>query len=84
MKNLRRKWYVENYKDTLPPKQYGIEFDLAVPQTLGDQTWYFNCKNVPDELPEGYSFLEKPIEKYIGYGLSQEEVDMLNNNFKSE
>jgi hypothetical protein len=73
MINLRRKW---DY-DTDSPSDLEMTFKLAVPQTMGDQTWYFGCENVPAELPEGYSILEGELEKFIGYGLSKEDVEML-------
>lgn len=84
MINLRRNWYVENYEETHPPKHYGIEFDLAVPQTLGDQSWYFNCRNIPDTLPKGYSILHGDLESKIGWGVSKEEVEMLKRNFANQ
>jgi hypothetical protein len=79
MKNLRVKWYVNFYENSLPPKSIGIEYKLSVPQTLGDQTWYFDCTNVPEELPSGYSVLEGELEDFIGRGLSQQNINQLNN-----
>ena len=86
MINLRRRWYNDDYKDTLFPKDYGINFQLSVPQTIADQTWYFGCENVPDELPEGYSLITNPLRELIGHGLSVDVVEALieweskNNN----
>ena len=77
MINLRRHWYGDNYEETLPPKEYGITFKHAVGQTMGDQTWYFDCSNIPDSLPEGYSILKGELEKFIGWGLSEDDVKTL-------
>lgn len=60
-------------------KQLGITYQRATPQSLGDQWWFWNCENVPDILP---SYLEDlnllPID-CIGYGLSKEDAEEINN-----
>lgn len=73
MINLRRKWYSSNKL----PSDYGITYDRSVVQGMGEQTWYFNCKDVPAVLPDGYSILEGDIEKFIGRGLSEDDVKYL-------
>lgn len=29
----------------------GISYERAVPQSIGDQWWFYGCKNVPNPLP---------------------------------
>lgn len=77
MINLRRKWYDIKYNNTITAQDLGIDYSKAVPQTMGEQTWYFNCQNVPEELPDGWSIIEGELEKFIGYGLSWDDVKEL-------
>jgi len=84
-KHLRynnRTAYESGYKGH-PQKEMeklGITYQHATPQTLGDQWWFWNCKNLPKELPV---FLEKtdwnPI-KMIGFGLSEKRAIEIYNN----
>ena len=87
MKNLRRKWeyYTEEktWNDTIQAKDLGITYDKSVPQTIADQTWYFNCKNVPEELPNGWSVLKGDLEQFIGHGLSWQDVKELKQEIES-
>ena len=80
MINLRRHWFDDDYKDTISSKDLGITWKKAVGQSMGDQTWYFDCGNVPEELPEGWSILEGELEKFIGWGLTYDEVQELKGN----
>jgi len=32
-------------------RELGITYTHAIPQSLGDQWWFANCKNVPEVLP---------------------------------
>lgn len=59
-------------------KELGITYQLAVPQSIGDCWWFFNCENVPDELPE---YLRErdfgDLNRLVGFGLSQKDADDL-------
>jgi hypothetical protein len=33
-------------------KHLGIDYDRDVPQMLGDQWWFFDCRNIPENLPK--------------------------------
>ena len=78
-------------------KELGITYQHSTPQSMGDQWWFWNCENIPEQLP---AFLEvadlKPME-CIGYGLSKEEaekirdyksnakyIELLDKHFKEE
>lgn len=61
-------------------KELGITYKHSTPQSMGDQWWFWNCENIPDELPEFLSILDigDPTE-YIGFGLNGEEVNKINS-----
>lgn len=44
------------------PKKFmddaGIIYSHAVPQTLGDQWWFFNCEKIPDNVEGCISILD--------------------------
>lgn len=52
-------------------KSLGITYQHATPQSIADQWWFWNCENLPENLP---SFLEElrvnPLE-CVGFGLDE-------------
>ena len=52
----------------------GITYQHSTPQSLGDQWWFWNCENIPDELPKYITELNLNPMECIGYGLSEEEA----------
>lgn len=50
----------------------GITYQYCVPQSAGDQFWFWNCENVPDVLPDYISELKVDPFKYVGFGLTKE------------
>ncbi len=67
-------------------KELGINYKLAVPQSIGDQWWFFCCEGYTDELPIFLTEMckDNDFEKYIGFGLSYENVAMLQECIKHE
>lgn len=61
-------------------KELGITYQIAVPQSMGDQWWFFNCENVPDPLPENLTLITQSPHEMIGYGLSKEDADSIVKN----
>ena len=59
-----------------------IKYDHATPQSMGDQWWFWNCSNLPDQLPEFLTLRENvnPYE-YVGFGISE---NIANNLDKSD
>jgi hypothetical protein len=55
-------------------KQMGITYQQAVPQSIADQWWFFNCENVPDELPAYIEPLTNDPMSLVGYGLTEEDA----------
>ena len=65
MKNIRFKmsyvFYEKNVSDedkrlgAMYPqkamKELGITYKKAIPQSMGDQWWFYDCENVPEKLP---------------------------------
>ena len=55
-------------------KELGITYQHCTPQSMGDQFWFWNCENIPENLPTFIEELKaKPME-CIGWGLSREEA----------
>lgn len=44
-------------------KDLGITYQYSTHQTLGDQIWFWNCENVPEDLPSYFKPLDlDPME----------------------
>lgn len=61
-------------------KELGITYQTAVPQSLYDSWWFFNCGNIPDELPEWITIFDVNPTDCIGHGLSPEMADAIVAN----
>jgi hypothetical protein len=61
-------------------KKLGITYQLAVPQSIADQWWFWNCENIPDKLPKYITELKLNPMDCIGFGLSAEDVIMIKDN----
>lgn len=57
--------------------QLVITYEHATPQSISDCWWFWNCKNVPDPLPDGLSVLRITPRDAVGYGLNEKIVEML-------
>lgn len=60
--------------------ELGITYRYAIPQSIADQWWFFNCKNVPDPLPEHFSLIESDPLQLVGHGLSKEDAEDIKNH----
>ena len=56
----------------------GITYQQAVPQSMFDSWWFFNCKNLPEKLPEFLSLKEdiNPLD-YVGNGIDRKLAEDL-------
>ena len=63
--------------------ELGIKYQHATPQSLFDCWQFWNCENVPDELPDYLQ--EKNIDPldFVGYGLNQEMADAISKFTKN-
>lgn len=60
-------------------KELGITYQMATPQSMTDEWWFWNCENIPNPLPDFlYEFKLDPV-KAIGRGLNKEDADMIIN-----
>ncbi len=50
--------------------ELGITYTHSTPQSVGDQFWFWNCKNIPKTLPEYITELNVDPMQCIGFGLS--------------
>lgn len=58
-------------------KELGITYQIATPQTMGDQFWFWNCENIPEELPAYLTHLDLDPVKVVGRGLSLDEAKQI-------
>jgi len=60
-------------------RDLGITYQVAVPQSLGDCWWFFNCENVPEQLPAHIT--SKPLDDvfFLGHGLSKADAQKIHN-----
>lgn len=56
----------------------GITCQFGTPQSIADQWWFWNCRNLPYPLPNGISILhiENPLN-YVGFGLSERQAKLI-------
>ncbi|MFA5423366.1 MAG: hypothetical protein WC374_05865 [Phycisphaerae bacterium] len=59
-------------------RELGINYELAMPQSIADQFWFFNCTNIPEPLPIFLKVLDVKVKdcKY----LNEEEKERLAKN----
>lgn len=63
----------EHARDTMT--RLGISYFHAVPQSVGDCWWFFNCRNIPDDLPENVKVRDfGDLNKLVGFGLGEDDV----------
>lgn len=48
-----------------------IAYQHSTPQSIGDQYWFWNCKNVPVELPTYITVLKVDPMDCVGFGLTK-------------
>lgn len=65
-------------------KSLGITYQHATPQSMGDQWWFWNCENIPEELPEYLEYADLNPMDMIGWGLSKENAEKIKNYEKSK
>lgn len=60
-------------------KDLGIIYQQATPQSIADQWWFWNCRNLPKHLPEYLTILKVNPMECIGYGLSKETAEKIRD-----
>ena len=59
--------------------ELGITYQHSTPQSLGDQWWFWNCENVPENLPMFLTTLDLDPMNCIGHGLSTENAERIRD-----
>jgi hypothetical protein len=60
-------------------RELGITYQHSTPKSMGDQWWFWNCENIPEELPEYLTDLNLNPLECVGFGLNQEMADKIYN-----
>lgn len=60
-------------------RELGITYQHATPQSMGDQWWFWNCENIPNDLPEYIADLEKDPMESIGFGLTKDLAEKIRD-----
>lgn len=69
----------ENRHPQVVMKALGITYTEATPQSMGDQWWFWNCGNVPTELPSYLTPLNVDPMECIGFGLDQKQAEAIRD-----
>ena len=59
-------------------RDLGISYQIATPQRLADQWWFWNCESVPAVLPKYLSPMTVDPASLIGRGLSRGDAETIN------
>lgn len=84
-KHLCYNAYVASYESTPGGsiadqiKSLGISYQHVTPQPMADSVWFWNCENVPEDLPKYISHIKLDPMKCIGWGLSEEDAKKIKN-----
>lgn len=63
----------------------GITYTVAIPQTIAGEWWFFNCENVQPHVEGIISTLDiDDTREYVGWGLSMEQANRIENYKKSK
>jgi hypothetical protein len=60
-------------------KQLGITYAEATPQSMLECWWFWNCENVPANLPKYITELKLKPAGAVGHGLSKERAKQLSD-----
>jgi hypothetical protein len=60
-------------------KRLGITYQHATPQSISDQWWFWNCENMPEELPPYLELTDWNPMEMIGWGLSKENAEAIRD-----
>jgi len=60
-------------------KELGITYQHRTPQSMGDCWWFWNCENLPNNLPKYLTPIDLNPMECIGYGLSKEDAERIRD-----
>jgi hypothetical protein len=58
-------------------RELGIEYQISTPQSLYDCWQFWNCSNIPEELPAYLTAMDIDPQDCVGHGLTEEMADAL-------
>lgn len=61
-------------------KELGITYQHAVPQSVADCWQFFNCENIPKQLPRWIEEIKVDPMELIGWGLDKETAEKIKAN----
>lgn len=67
----------EDRHPQLVMRELGITYQRSTPQSMAEQIWFWNCKNVPTGLPKYLTVLNLDPHECIGFGLTKEDADKI-------
>ena len=72
-----------NSKPIQKMTELGITWEKHFVSTISDCVFFFNCKNIPEAIPQYIQVQENrsPLE-FVGCGLSENEANQLIENLK--
>lgn len=65
-------------------RSLGITYQLSVGQSMCDSFEFWNCENVPENLPESLEVMDWNPMKRVGWGLSKEEAESIRDYKKTK
>lgn len=73
---------IKRLGDTHPQeamRELGITYQVATPQSMGDQWWFWNCQNLPEKLPPFLTDLGLDPMKCVGFSLSKVQAESIRD-----
>lgn len=58
-------------------KDLGITYQHATTQSIADQWWFWNCENVPTDLPKYLEVLPIDPMEMVGWGLDAQTAELI-------
>lgn len=65
-------------------KNLGINYEHATPQSMDDCWWFWNCTNIPEDLPDFIVHCDRDPIDCIGWGLSESKAFELKESLSKQ
>ena len=60
-------------------KSLGITYQYSVGQSISDNFEFWNCENIPKNLPRSLKIMDKDPMDRVGWGLSKETAESIRD-----
>lgn len=64
-------------------QKLGITYQHSTPQSISDTWWFWNCENVPEELPTFIVKLKTKPDEAVGHGLSEADAKAIKDRARN-